>query len=268
MAELTYAEQISAELQERMAYLETPAGWQEYLGETYPPVEGEPGWIGIPGAGFVPTAQYPTYEEAITAATGGAVTSIEQVKAQVAAAKAELALIPPGIPTPISVAREVSMVTNSITTPQTTDTASGLSAGGVPGVTEVGFPLAALGTMALGVFKALLAKYGPTILKLIIGTLAFKKFLELIGIGASDETTIPVKPGAKRRAKRYSIGANPRVGTLIKVAKRVDNLFNKYDTRVSKFRRRIKGPPRRYSHGYPMGAYLSPVERKQLSRGR
>lgn len=139
-----------------------------------------------------------------------------------------------------------------------------------PTATPMAFPLVAgLGVWTVGMLKALLARFGPTILKGIIGAAAFKEFMDLIFGGAPDDTPLRTPPGAKGRARRYSIGANPRLGTLIKVAKRVDNLFNQYDKRISKFRSRIRGPRRATVRYYPgPSSYLSPVERKQLARGR
>lgn len=56
--------------------------------------------------------------------------------------------------------------------------------------------------------------------------------------------------GRHGRRKRYSIGSNPRMGTLLKVGKKVDNIFLRYDKRVKKFRTRIRGynPRPAYSH--------------------
>jgi hypothetical protein len=121
-------------------------------------------------------------------------------------------------------------------------------------------------TMLLGYARQLLAQYGPTVLKAIVGAAAFATIMKLIGIGAPDDT--PVKVGGKGRAKRYSIGTNPRLGTLLKVSKRCDNLLTKTDNRIRKFRSRLHGyrTPRRRSYPGP-GYYLSPAERKLLSRG-
>lgn len=47
--------------------------------------------------------------------------------------------------------------------------------------------------------------------------------------------------GRKAKGKRYSIGASPRIETLLRVAKRVDNIFLRFDKRVRKFRGRIRG---------------------------
>lgn len=136
-------------------------------------------------------------------------------------------------------------------------------------IMTAGLPLLGLGVgagvMTLGALKTLLARFGPVILKAAIGGLAFSKLMDMLGIGASDDT--PIKVG-KKRAKRYSIGANPRLNTLLKVAKKVDNIFVSYDRRVSKFRSRIKGPARRRAPYRGPDYFISPAERKVLSRGR
>lgn len=49
----------------------------------------------------------------------------------------------------------------------------------------------------------------------------------------------------KRKGKRYSIGRNPRLLTLLKVAKLVDNIFVAYNKRVGKYARRTKDPGRK-----------------------
>jgi len=141
----------------------------------------------------------------------------------------------------------------------------------VPGVVAqpavAGVALAGLGVgkLTIGFLKTLLAKYGPTLLKMIVGAGVFTTFMKLLGLGASDETEVTTK-----RRKRYSIGANPRLNTLLKVAKRVDNIFTNYDRRISKFRSRIKGPQRRTYRPRPYYGfgqqYLSPVERKAITR--
>jgi len=132
-------------------------------------------------------------------------------------------------------------------------------------VVEAGLPAIGAAGITLGAAKALLAKFGPTILKAILGAGVFAGFMKLLGIGAPDTTLVKSVSTGKRR---YSIGGNPRLNTLLKVAKRVDNIFASYDSRISKFRSRIKGPQRRRANYYPMTKFLSPVERKQLTRGR
>ena len=137
-----------------------------------------------------------------------------------------------------------------------------------PVAIETGLPpiVAGVGVMALGIIKALIARYGALFVKTLIGAAAFKFVLDLIRGGASDDTPITIKP--RRKARRMSIGTNPRLNTLLKVGKRVDNIFARYDKRIGKFRSRLRGyAPRRRRAYYP-SAYLSPVERRQLARGR
>ena len=122
------------------------------------------------------------------------------------------------------------------------------------------------GTITLGVAKWLLQRFGSTALKALVGGLAFKEIMDLIFGGASDETTIKVR---KKSPRRYSIGSNPRLNTLLKVGKRVDNIFARYDSRIRKFRSRLRGSPRPRRRYYDApNPYLSPVERRALNRGR
>ena len=137
-----------------------------------------------------------------------------------------------------------------------------------PVAIETGLPpiVAGVGVMALGIIKVLIARYGALFVKTLIGAAAFKFVLDLIAGGASDDTPITIKP--RRKARRMSIGTNPRLNTLLKVGKRVDNIFARYDKRIGKFRSRLRGyAPRRRRAYYP-SAYLSPIERRQLARGR
>lgn len=139
-------------------------------------------------------------------------------------------------------------------------------------VTPTALPLVGAvvgGGITIGILKGLLAKFGPVILKSLIGAGAFAAFLKLIGFGAGDETVVPGVTLGKKKAKRYSIGKNPRLNTLLKVGKRVDNIFASYDARVKKFRSRLRGVPaprRAKPRYYGPSQYLSPVERKQLAR--
>jgi len=73
----------------------------------------------------------------------------------------------------------------------------------------------------------------------------------VIKMKSVNKTAKIVKSGGH---KRYSIGANPRMRTLLKVAKRVDNIFISYDRRMNKFRSRIRGSyrPQRISYRRPL----------------
>lgn len=149
---------------------------------------------------------------------------------------------------------------------------TGYDTGITPGAVQTGFPIAAvvasLGLVAfksgaklmLGFLKQLYTKYGASVLKFLIGAAAFKEFLDLIGIGAPDESLVTVKRGRKR----YSIGANPRLNTLLKVGKYVDNLMLRTDRRIRKFRSRLRGYAPRGRTRYYSDRFLSPVERKLL----
>lgn len=123
-------------------------------------------------------------------------------------------------------------------------------------------PKIAGATLTLGFLKSLLAKYGPYLLKMMVGAATFATIVKLITGGASDETLVKIT----RKKKRLSIGANPRLNTLLKVGKRVDNIFAKYDVRMRKFRGRLRGP--RPRPRLPFREYLSPVERRVAARRR
>lgn len=125
------------------------------------------------------------------------------------------------------------------------------------------FPLVAgiAGIMSLGVFKALLARFGPILVKMLVGAAAFTGFMKLLGLGASDDTQLPIKPGEKKR-RRYSIGANPRVRTLQKVSRHCMRMLKRHRKVIDEFL-----PPKRQA--LPAKAlartYLSTAERKALS---
>lgn len=75
-------------------------------------------------------------------------------------------------------------------------------------------------TLNVGMFRALWAKWGPTVMKGLLGAAVISQFIELINQGFNDDVAVYVK--GKGRRRRYSIGANPRIGTLIKVSKVCD----------------------------------------------
>ncbi|GAH49142.1 unnamed protein product, partial [marine sediment metagenome] len=127
------------------------------------------------------------------------------------------------------------------------------------------FPLAlpfigALGFLSVGLFKRLLIRFGPLILKGLIGAAAFKEFMDLIGVGASDEYEVKIRTGRKKR--RYSIGSNPRVGTLQKVSRHCQRLLKRHEKVIREFL------PRKVTrYGIPPARVLSAVERKQIASG-
>lgn len=131
-----------------------------------------------------------------------------------------------------------------------------------PAAIPAAFPLAGAlaAVMSLGVFKALLAKFGPYLAKVLVGALAFAGFMKLLSGGASDDVQLPIKPGQKKK-RRYSIGANPRVRTLQKVSRHCMRLLKRHRKVIDEFL-----PPKR--QGMPARAlartYLSTAERKLL----
>jgi len=153
---------------------------------------------------------------------------------------------------------------------------------GMPGgvvATPAALPLAAIAALRLilraaprfvsiAFLRSLWTRFGPVALKAALGVAVFTQLVELMSGGAPDETLIRLK----RKKRRLSIGANPRLNTLLKVGKYVDNIFARYDSRIKKFRSRLRGgtrrPPIPYWQRAGMGYYLSGAERKQLRGGR
>ncbi len=119
------------------------------------------------------------------------------------------------------------------------------------------------GKFTLGMVRGWISKYGGTVVRTVLGAALFAVVFDALDGGLDDDTVF-----YKRRApKRYTIGANPRLNTLLKVAKRVDNIFVKYESRMKKFRGRAA--PRRHRHTpQPPYAALSPIELKALGSGR
>lgn len=111
--------------------------------------------------------------------------------------------------------------------------------------------------MSLGAIKALLAKFGPTILKAVIGAGAFAAVMKLLGIGASDDT--PVKIGVGRKSRRVSISVNSRPRTIHRAAKIAINTMKKHDKYF-----RLLQPRVRTKYVAAGSQYLSPVEKKAL----
>ncbi len=91
-----------------------------------------------------------------------------------------------------------------------------------------------------------------------IASTAWNTIRTMFGLNP-DEAIAAVKRKGKRR---YSIGTNPRVGTLIKVTKRVTSLMEKYDKQLSKIRPKTRT---KYVGGGPK--YLSSVEKAALKAG-
>lgn len=139
---------------------------------------------------------------------------------------------------------------------------NGIETGPLPGVTPMGAPLiagaAALITrfMSLGIIKSLLAKYGPTVLKAIVGGTVFSLIMKLIAGGASDETIVDME---KKRKRRYSIGHNPRVGTLQKVSRHCQRLLKRHEKVIREFL-----PKKQARYGIPPAKALSAIERAAI----
>lgn len=124
--------------------------------------------------------------------------------------------------------------------------------------------LAIAGPITLGLLKTLLARFGPTLLKLALGSAAFAGFMKLLE-GDSDDGKV-VRSASGRwytgRKKRYSIGSNPRVGTLAKVARHAHRLIKRHQKVLREFE-----PRPRTRTVYAPPAALSAIERRQLKAG-
>jgi hypothetical protein len=114
-----------------------------------------------------------------------------------------------------------------------------------------------VGRFSIG-FLQLITRYGPIVVKGAIGVLAFNELLDLIGLGAPDETVIDVK--GERKKKRYSIGHNPRVGTLAKVSRHCKRLLKRHEKVIREF---IPKPSRLPARALA-GTYLSTAEKREL----
>lgn len=109
---------------------------------------------------------------------------------------------------------------------------------GVLGVAAIGAIIRAalrLGPLTIGFVRGLLARYArPQVLKAltaVFGVLVAERILdEAFDAGIENNRYIPY--GAKKRRKRYSIGHNPRLGTLIRVAKHTDRITRKFAQRM------------------------------------
>lgn len=129
------------------------------------------------------------------------------------------------------------------------------------GAFPLAIPLVAgLASMTVGALRALLVRFGPTILKSLIGLAAFKELMDMIGIGAPDDTQIKIRLGKKR--KRYSIGSNPRVGTLAKVSRHCSRMLKRHEKVIREFL-----PKKQVRYGIPPSRMLSSAEKKLLREG-
>lgn len=136
----------------------------------------------------------------------------------------------------------------------------GVAINGLGGVeaTPMGLPLVvgAAAMLSLGFLKRFFIRYGAKALKLLIGVAAFKEFMDMLGIGAPDETMIRIRKGARRR---YSIGSNPRVGTLQKVSRHCQRLLKRHEKVIREFL-----PKKAPRYGIPPSRALSPIEKAAI----
>ncbi|MBA7662954.1 hypothetical protein ES703_70987 [subsurface metagenome] len=134
-------------------------------------------------------------------------------------------------------------------------------------LTSMGVPLLVGPAIALaaryltfGVLKRLFFAIGKKALIAIIGLAAFKEFMDMLGVGAPDETLIKIKrPGYK---KRYTIGHNPRVRTLAKVSRHCMRMLKRHDKVIREFL-----PKKQPRYGIPPRQALSAIERKAIAAG-
>jgi len=223
-----------------------PQAYQEYYeGEVVP----EGAFTGLEGVYEAPTAE----ELALIAQSTAMITSAKQ---KTIPQEAQLMST-----IPVSTIPGQETVLNGVAT-FLNDADTGL----YPVAESTAFPLVIAGgvgltTMAIGAIRALIVKFGPALVKLLIGAAAFKEFLDQIGLGAPDATLIKVNPGGgKSRGRRYSIGRNPRVGTLAKVSRHCQKLLKKHEKVIREFIPR----PKQYPARALASAYLSAAEKKAL----
>jgi len=215
-------------------------------------LNGSAGAIAGPGPGFMPGA---AIRERIALEAGAETTQGEPIEDV-------------GVASPEGVTRTIyngvgelpgaEVVTGAV---QTSMAGAGVIGGG--GVA----PYIGVGTLTLGVLRQLLIKFGPTILKALLGAAAFSWLLNAIGLGLGDDTPVPDSITAgmgKKKRRRYTIGSNPRVRTLQKVSRHCQRLLKRHEKVIREFLPK----PRK---GIPASAmsrtYLSTAERKQLAAG-
>lgn len=112
--------------------------------------------------------------------------------------------------------------------------------------------------ISLGIIRQIIARFGPVAVKLAIGTLAFNEVMDLIGLGAPDGSMFQFGKKKKKR-RRYSIGANPRVRTLAKVSGHCKRLLKRHEKVIREFL-----PKPRRTYGQLPSSLLSAAEKKLL----
>ena len=132
----------------------------------------------------------------------------------------------------------------------------------IPLIVGAGAGIAALSGrfLTIGALKTMLRQLGPKILKGLIGLAAFKEFTDMLGFGASDDTPIRIKERGK--PKRYSIGSNPRVRTLARVARHTKRLLKRHEKVIREFL-----PKKTATYGQAPSRMLSAAEKKLLREG-
>ena len=139
-----------------------------------------------------------------------------------------------------------------------------LDLGGAPVATPMGFPIiAGVMTLTVAAMRSILARFGPAVLKLMVGAAAFKEFWDIVTgkTFGTDDTVIRIKPGGVGRKRRYSIGGNPRVRTLQRVSRHCLKLIKRHDKIIKEFLPKRQGLPARAL----ARTYLSTAERKALT---
>ncbi len=95
-----------------------------------------------------------------------------------------------------------------------------------------------------------------------VGAAAWSAILNIFGM-SPEEAIIEAN---KKRRKRYTIGSNPRVGTLQKVARHSMKLLKRHDKLIREFFPKKKYSSRASQVYDVMGSVLSPVEKKAISK--
>lgn len=137
---------------------------------------------------------------------------------------------------------------------------------GVDDVTDIpvgvglgaGLPLIALGGgIALGSLRGLWTKFGPTVIKALVGGGVFAGIMKLIMGDDPDEKIIDLN--RLKRRKRYTIGSNPRVRTLAKVSRHCQRLLKRHEKVIREFL-----PKKVTRYGIPPSRALSAIERAAI----
>ncbi|MBA7541976.1 hypothetical protein ES705_34292 [subsurface metagenome] len=116
------------------------------------------------------------------------------------------------------------------------------------------------GKMSLGFFKTLLQRFGPNALKLALGGAVFGFFMDLVDGGLDDSIEVPFS--VRRKPKRYTIGNNPRVKTLQRVARHTMKLLKRHDKYIKEF-----FPKKVTRYGIPPAKALSAIEKAAIRGG-